>query len=223
MRRFLLAILMLLAVTGSAAATDYIKTNNNAWTVVSGWDPAGVPPALGAPDATIAFSNAIQFRNTNNLTPANTGFFLNKFRVQRISTITSSYYSSNGNFLAFTNNGDIVPSITNSVPDPFSFQTPIALYTNFFISGMGGAVTLSSNITEEGQSCMITITNGGTVNRETTLTGSNSFSGGIIGQGGTERTARVHHHIVCDRASGTQIDKRSAVDRESSRAEHVHG
>jgi hypothetical protein len=116
----------LLALAPGAQATSYTNTASGNWDDAAKWtSPPGLPPVGGAADAVIVFNPAASLASTNNLAGE---FVLNQAKLT--ANFSATNWSSGGSSLTFTNNGSILPAVTNAVTSHLTFRTPIKMATN---------------------------------------------------------------------------------------------
>ena len=193
-----LGLLLLLAAalfeTNAPAQTyTYTNTAGGYWSSTINWSNNTAPAVGGAVNDIIYFNfGTTTITTTNNLAGA---FMLNQFVVQGPEAV--NFWCSNSasgiSSLMFTNNGSVLPSITNNLPGGnriLTLNTPITLATNLNIMVAGSSTTINSNITEVTPGTTLAainyVTNGAILGGSTNylwLVGSNSYAGGTTNSG----------------------------------------
>ena len=182
---------------GAGAQTTYYMSQNYAtnWSLAALWS-GGVPPGSGVAkddiaDLARAYGNVAGSKNLTNdtsislggmyigITGANNGWL--KLRPSGGSAITFTNLSGGSAFLLKTNNG-----ISTAIGVDIIY-TPLVLGANLSVSnnsGYGG-LEIAGTISESGGARSISIGTLSNANQGVTLSGSNSFSGGVTLNNGT--------------------------------------
>ncbi|MEI6644499.1 MAG: Ig-like domain repeat protein [bacterium] len=159
----------------AVGAANYTNSVSGNWSAAGSWT-GSAPPTGGVSEAVIVFKPTAIDNSINDLSGA---FWLNQLNV--VPNYAVNLSASGGNSLLFTKtSGGTLPSIANAGTSTLTLNTPITLATNLTINAVsGGAITITSNITDGALGYGITSSGAGTL----TLSGANTLSAGLTSTG----------------------------------------
>jgi autotransporter-associated beta strand protein len=169
---------ILLAAVGAQAETVFTNTASGNWSTAANWGGNVQPASGGARDYTIIAKAVSAVVVATNDRPAGGDFLLNQL-VYTNATGGSYTLFGTGNLIFTNNTSAAAPQVLQETSRPMTLTNAVVLGNNIAFAGSGmGAVIINRDITGAGSLTM----NG---NYELTLSGSNSFTGGITLNAGT--------------------------------------